>query len=382
MARGNIKGRTTQYRYFDYTLLTVVLFLLCIGLVVLYSVSSYDANLTFKDSMYYIKKQLVATIVGIAAMFFVMHIDYHLFDKFTVLAYVASLVLILLVLSPLGVEANGARRWINVGISLQPAEVAKVSVILISASIVCKMKNGINTLKGTLFMLAPAAIAALLIWQITDNFSSAVIVGGIAFAMWFISSQRTRTFFVIMLIVGVIAGIVILLVAKGVLTEEMSYRFGRIRAWIYPEAYASTTAFQTLQALYAIGSGGFFGKGLGTSLQKQFVPEAQNDMIFSIICEELGIFGALAILALFIILIMRFVTIANMSRDAFGAMLVIGVMAHISLQVILNIAVVTNIMPNTGISLPFISYGGSSVVFLLVEIGMVLSVARSFYYEE
>ena len=162
----------------------------------------------------------------------------------------------------------------------------------------------------------------------------------------------------------------------------MSYRFGRINAWLDPEKYASTTGFQTLQSLYAIGSGDLFGKGLGQSMQKLgFIPEAQNDMIFSIICEELGLFGAIAIIMMFLIMIWRFLIIANNAPDQFGALLVVGVMAHISIQVILNIAVVTNTIPNTGITLPFISYGGSSIVFLLAEIGLALSVSRGIKLE-
>lgn len=154
-------------------------------------------------------------------------------------------------------------------------------------------------------------------------------------------------------------------------------------AWLDPEAYASGKGFQTLQALYAIGSGGIFGKGLGKSMQKLgFIPEAQNDMIFSIICEELGLLGAIAVILLFVILIWRMMIIANNARDLFGALLVVGVMGHISVQVILNIAVVTNTIPNTGVSLPFISYGGSSVMFLLVEIGIVMSVAKGIRLRE
>lgn len=159
--------------------------------------------------------------------------------------------------------------------------------------------------------------------------------------------------------------------------SDLGFRGGRILAWLNPEDYASGTGFQTLQALYAIGSGGIFGKGLGQSMQKLgFLPEAQNDMIFSIICEELGLFGGIAVILLFVLLIWRFMVIANNSSDLFGALLVVGVMGHIAIQVILNIAVVTNTIPNTGISLPFISYGGSSVMFLMVEIGLVLSVAK------
>ena len=381
MARGKKKGRQSRERFFDYTLLTVVLFLLCIGLIVLYSVSSYDANLTFNDSAYYIKKQVVASIVGIVAMFIVMNIDYHIYDKISVIAYGVSAVLIFLVVTPLGYEANGARRWLNLGVSLQPAEVAKVGIIIFCASLVCKLGARLNTREGIGILFVPVLVICGMVYLITDNLSSAIIILGIALVMLFIATPNYRYYVIILLVIGFIAGIAILLVTKGILTEEVSYRFGRIRAWLYPEAYASTTAFQTLQALYAIGSGGIFGKGLGESMQKQFVPEAQNDMIFAIICEELGLFGALVILTLFLVMIWRFAEIAKASNDPLGSMLVIGVMAHISIQVILNIAVVTNAIPNTGISLPFISYGGSSVVFLLVEIGIVLSVARSLYYE-
>lgn len=381
MARGNIKGKTSIHRYFDYTLLTVVLFLLCIGLVMLYSVSSYDANLTWNDSTFYIKKQAIATVVGLGAMFGVMFVDYHIYERFAIVGLIVSGILIFLVTTPLGYEANGARRWLDLGVSLQPAEVAKVGVIIFCAHFVCKLGKKANSWTGIKVLYVPILVIVAMVYLITDNLSSAIIIMSICLVMTFIATPNYRFYVIVGLVIIAIAGIAILLVANGIVTEEDSYRIGRIRAWIFPEAYASTTAFQTLQALYAIGSGGLFGKGLGQSLQKQFVPEAQNDMIFSIICEELGLFGATAIIILFIILIWRFVVVATNARDSFGAMIVIGVMAHIAIQVILNLAVVTNSMPNTGISLPFISYGGSSVVFLLIEIGMVLSVARSITYE-
>ena len=368
--------------HFDYTLLTVVFFLLCIGLIMLYSVSSYDANLTFGDSTYYIKNQLKNTLVGIVGMFVVMNIDYHRFDKYAVPAYIISAVLILLVLTPLGYEANGARRWLNLGVSLQPAEVAKAGLIVFSASRVCKMNpRRLSTRQGVFMMLVPAGFLSLLVWKITDNLSSAIILFAISVVMIYMATPGYRIYVVLILVALLGAGLVVFLVSKGFLTEEMSYRFGRIRAWVYPEAYASSTAFQTLQALYAIGSGGAWGKGLGSSLQKQFVPEAQNDMIFAIICEELGLFGAMLIIFLFLVLVWRLQTIVYSASDMFGAMLSVGVMAHIAIQVILNLAVVTNTIPNTGISLPFISFGGSSVVFLLIEIGIVLSVAKNTVYD-
>jgi len=388
MAKGKKKNKGRKFRlfskglYFDYTLLTVVLFLICIGLVMLYSVGSYDATISHNDPNFYIRKQLIATGIGLVAMFVVMNLNYRILDSFSVIAYILSIVLIILVVTPLGYGANGARRWLNIGsFSLQPAEVAKLGVIIFCASLICRIKDSLTTGKGIAFMMTPAAIVAGLIYIITDNLSSAIIVMCICVVMFYVATPGYKVYIIGALGVSLIAGTIILLVANGILTEEISYRIGRIRAWIYPEAYASTTAFQTIQALYAIGSGGLFGKGLGTSLQKQFVPEAQNDMIFSIICEELGLFGAALIIGLFIILIWRLFVIANNAPDMFGSMLTIGVLAHIAVQVVFNIAVVTNLIPNTGISLPFISYGGSSVVFLLIEMGMVLSVARSTLYE-
>ena len=182
-------------------------------------------------------------------------------------------------------------------------------------------------------------------------------------------------------VIAAAALLVFLVVQMGDKIE--GFRLARIQAWLNPESQAQDKGFQTLQALYAIGSGGIWGKGLGQSMQKlSFLPEAQNDMIFSIICEELGIFGAIAIILMFIMLLWRMMVIANNAPDLFGAMLVVGVMGHIAIQAILNIAVVTNSIPNTGISLPFISYGGSSALFLLSEIGLVLSVARRIQLKE
>lgn len=381
MARTKNKKKK-QNQYFDFTLLTVVLFLLCIGLVMLYSVSSYDASLTFGDPAHYIKNQTRNTVIGLVVMLVVMNVDYHRYQKYGKIALIVSIVLIILVLTPLGYEANGARRWLNLGVSLQPAEVAKVGVILYCASKVSRMSvRRLENIWGFFSVFAGPAFVGLLVWQITDNLSSAIIVMLICIAMVYIATPGYKTYVIIALTGIFFASLFVFLVAKGYLTEEMSYRFGRVRAWLYPEAYSSGKSFQTLQALYAIGSGGLFGKGLGESMQKQFVPEAQNDMIFAIICEELGLFGAFLILLLFIVLLWRIAAIVNNSNDLYGSMLAVGVLAHIAIQVILNIAVVTNTIPNTGISLPFISFGGSSVVFLLVEIGIVLNIARNTKYE-
>lgn len=377
-----IRGRKkekTEY-FFDYTLLFIVLFLLGFGLVMLYSTSSYEAALEHMgDSAYYLRKQLFSTILGLGAMAVIARIDYHFWRRFATLGYATSVLLILLVLTPLGMEKNGARRWLNLGISLQPAEVAKLAMILFLATIICKTGKKLKTWKGFAIILALPAPVSLLIYTITDNLSSAVIVMGIGAVMLFVATMDYKKF--VLLGMGAASAIALGVfitvkkAEKGI--SASNFRGERVLAWLDPEAFASGKGFQTLQALYAIGSGGIFGKGLGQSMQKLgFLPEAQNDMIFSIICEELGLFGAMAVILLFVLLIWRCMIIANNASDLFGALLVVGVMGHFAIQVILNIAVVTNTIPNTGITLPFISYGGSSTMFLLSEIGLVLSVSR------
>ena len=367
----------------DYSLLFIVLFLLGFGLIMVYSTSSYEANLDFGDSAYYLKKQLFATILGLVAMIFVANVPYHFWERFAVLGYIVSVVLILLII-PFGIESHGAKRWLPIGpLTMQPAEVAKLAMILFLASMVCTMGKQIRSRKGFwMVMLVPMPIA-LMLWKITDNVSSAVIVVGIAALMLFVSCPDYKRFILLGLAAMAGAALIVYVIVQSAASQTDQtasiggFRGERILAWLDPEAYASGKGFQTIQALYAIGSGGVLGKGLGASMQKLgFLPEAQNDMIFSIICEELGLFGGFAVIIMFIMLIWRFMVIANNAPDLFGALLVVGVLGHIAIQVILNVAVVTNTIPNTGISLPFISYGGSSVMFLLIEIGLVLSVAR------
>ena len=371
-------ARKNQESFSDYTLLFIVLFLLAFGLVMLYSTSAYDANLTYNDSTYLFRKQIFSTLAGLVVLFIVSHLPYHIWERFAVIGYGVSVAMVLLII-PFDIEANGAKRWLRVfGISLQPAEVAKLAMILFLAYLICKMGRNIRTMKGFLVVLGAAAPISGLIYVITRNLSSAIIIMGIAVVMLFVACPDYKRFIILGLIgIAGVAGIVFLIVKMSESGSVGSFRGERILAWLDPEAYASGKGFQTLQALYAIGSGGILGKGLGQSMQKLgFLPEAQNDMIFSIICEELGLFGAIAVLMMFILLIWRCMIIANNAPDLFGALLVVGVMGHIAIQVILNVAVVTNTIPNTGISLPFISYGGSSVMFLLAEIGIVFSVGR------
>ena len=377
------KKKEKVERHADASLWFALLFLIGFGLVMIYSASSYAAFVDYGDQAHFLKKQMIAVAVGLVAMLIVSRIPYHFWERFAVFGYIASAILILLVLTPLGVESHGARRWIALpqlrSFQLQPAEIAKVAIILFMSVLICKIGSKITTIKGFLILLFMPAPIAGMIYLITDNLSSAIIVMAIACVMIFVASPDYKKFVIFGALAAAAATGFVLLVKY---TDGGSgFRLKRIRVWLDPESDADDTGFQTLQALYAIGSGGVKGKGLGESMQKlNFLPESQNDMIFSIICEELGLFGATAIMLMFIILIWRMMIVANNAKDLFGGMLVVGVIAHIAVQAVLNIAVVTNTIPNTGISLPFISYGGSSVIFLLIEMGFVFSVARGIEY--
>ncbi len=377
------KKEQSEY-FFDYSLLFIVLFLLGFGLIMIYSASSYEAYTDFNDAAYYLKKQAVAIVVGLVAMIVVANIPYHFWAKFYGLGYIVSVIVILLVRSPIGKTANGAYRWIiipGIGFQVQVAEIAKLCMILCLAVMVCKLGKSVRSMKGFLLMMAIPLPIFVLIWRVTNNMSSAIIIMAIAILMVFVASPDYKKFVVAGL--GAIAAAAALVFYVANSDSAGGFRFERIRVWLNPESDAQNVGFQTLQGLYAIGRGGIWGQGLGRSMQKlNFLPEAQNDMIFSIICEELGLFGAIAIILMFIMLIWRMMIIANNAPDLFGAMLVVGVIGHIAVQAILNIAVVTASIPNTGVSLPFISYGGSSVLFLLIEIGLVLNVAKRIQLKE
>ena len=353
----------SKNRKFDYTLLTALFLLVITGLVILYSTSAYNGDVKFHDSFYYLKKQVFATLLGIAGMFVVANMDYHVWRHFAVLGYLTAILLSVAVLF-IGDEINGSKRWLSLGpFSFQPSEFAKVALILFLAQMVTKNVKNIGKMRTMMKIMVMILPVVGLVGA--SNLSTAIIILGIGVILIFVASPKYGQFiFMGLLGVGFMA----------VFLALESYRLERLAIWRNPEAYEK--GYQTLQGLYAIGSGGLFGRGLGESIQKLgFVPEAQNDMIFSIICEELGLFGAGFVLILFLILIWRFFVIATHASDLFGALIATGAMGHMMIQVILNIAVVTNTIPNTGITLPFISYGGTSVMFLLVEMGLVLSVS-------
>lgn len=372
-----------KVRYYDYSLLAILVCLMCFGLVMLYSTSSYSAMVSYGDSMYYFKRQLLFSVMGIGVIFVVSRFNYHRYIKLAKPIYYLAVILMALVQTPLGKEVNGARRWLRMpaGLTLQPAEVTKIAVILFIPVLLCQMGKEIKNIHGIIKVMMWGGFAAACVLFLTDNLSTAIIVMGIVCVMIFVIHPKTAPFIAIV-VAGLGAIIVFAVIVGTTMANSDNFRLRRIIAWLNPEAYASTLAFQPLQGLYAIGSGGLFGKGLGNSAQKMIIPEVQNDMILSVICEELGIFGAIAILLLFGMLLYRLMFIAQNAPDLYGSLIVTGIFTHIALQVILNVAVVTNTIPNTGITLPFISYGGTSILFLAVEIGIALGVSSKIKLEE
>ena len=361
--------------YFDYSLLAIIIFLMCFGLVMLYSISSYEARTEYGDGMYFLKRQGLIGLGSIVVMMWVSRLDYHMFSKYAAMSYWGSMLLLALVkFTPLGIEVNGARRWFRLPAnqSFQPAEIMKIAVIIFIPYLICRMGNKVHTLKGSLGVVEWGGLAALGVYVLTDNLSSAIIVMGISCCILFVVHKKQKIF---LWIAG--GGLAVFVAGSYILgrllENSTSFRLRRIIAWLNPEKYASTISFQTVQGLYAIGSGGFFGKGLGNGVQKTVIPEVQNDMILSAICEELGVFGAIIILVLFGLLIYRLLFIAQNAPDLYGALIMTGIMSHIAIQVILNVMVVTNMMPNTGITLPFISYGGTSILFLMIEMALGIS---------
>ena len=366
-----------EYAYFDYGLVAVLIFLICFGLIMLYSTSYYSAQIDYKgDGAFYFRRQLLFSGGSLLVMYVVTKVDYHRYTRYATILYVVSFILMALVQTPLGVEVNGARRWLRFPViqRFQPSEITKIAMILFIPYLICKFGRKAYTKKGALQILLFGILAAAGVFVLTENLSTAIIVFGISAVIFFVAYLRTRKIgivFVCLVVGGLIAGQIL----GRLLESSGNFRLQRILSWVDPEKYAKSGAFQTMQGLLAIGSGGFFGKGLGGSAQKMVIPEPQNDMILSIICEELGVFGLIVVLVLFGMLLYRLMFIAQNAPDLYGSLIVTGVFAHIAIQVLLNVAVVLNVIPTTGITLPFISYGGTSAVFLMIEMGIVLNVS-------
>lgn len=373
------QGKVKKFHsYYDYSLLFLTLFLVCFGLVMIYSTSSYNASRNYGKPTFYLEKQAIFGAIGIFLMLIVSKIDYHFYIKKlpilkvkpVTLLYIFCIMLQTYVLI-FGKEIKGAKRWIDLGPlgSFQPSELSKIAVILFTAYIVNLAPRKLDKFWG--FVRVVVFVAPLIILVLIPNFSTALVMGCIMIAICFVASRK-KLYFIVSGIISVGLG--------AIAVFGVSYRSTRIDVWKNVETHEK--GYQILQGLYAIASGGIFGRGLGESMQKLgFIPESHNDMIFAVICEELGLFGAVSIILIFVLVIWRLFVIAINAPDLYGGLIATGTLTHIAMQVLLNIAVVTNTIPSTGIPLPFISYGGSSLVVLLIEMGIVLSVSNQIKYE-
>lgn len=359
---------------YDAVIFGVVVILLLLGIVMILSSSYYSAMTSEKwnnNMFYFFSKQSLAVVIGFCVMLIAAAVNYHLLKPFIPIMYVVANALLVAV-KFWGVEANGAKRWLKmpppIG-SFQPSEFAKVAVILLLAMYIAGKKDRVSTPKGIFGCLVIIGIPILLVlWG--GNLSTAIIIATIGFGMVFVASPYFMPF------VGIAAaGVAGLWYYLAFLAKN--YQGARFAVWKDPFSDPTGKGYQTIQSLYAVASGGLFGLGLGQSNQKLiFMPEPYNDFIFAIICEELGFFGAMIVLLLFAILIWRSVRTALNAPDLFGTLIATGVVMLIGVQVIINVSVVTNTIPNTGIPMPFISYGGTSVAFIMAIMGVLLNISR------
>ena len=374
------KKRVGPKYYYDYTLLFLVLFLIGFGLVMIYSISAYNATKYYSNATLFVKNQAKYAVAGLVLMLLISKIDYHVYIvKFGIGKVKTNLLMIGLVIA-MGLQlfvlfkgdgTNGSNRWLSLGkfFKLQPSEISKVLIILVVAYIVYVSPKRLDRMTG--FIRVLVFTAPLIVFVAIENLTTALIMAGIVFVVPFVTSRKSWYFFIAFAIV-VVVGIAFI--------HFEGYRAARVQVW--KDIENAPGGYQILQGLYAIASGGWFGKGLGNSIQKLgYIPEVHTDMIFTCIVEELGIVGGLFLIAIYIILLMRMYKIAANAPDLFGSLIVVGAFTQIALQAILNIAVVTNMIPSTGIPLPFISYGGSSLVFLMIEMGFVLNVSNKIDYD-
>lgn len=361
----------------DIPFLFLVLAILVIGLIMMFSASYPYAFYHNHDSFHFIKRQLIFAILGVISMLMVSNIDYRRLHKFTVPILCTSFVLLVLVL--IMPPMNGVHRWIQLGsASFQASEITKFAIVLSFSHFISLNLHRMHTFKYGILPYLMILAPTIVLLALEPHISCSVIIILLAAGMLFIGGVKLRWFGMVL---GAIASALIYLV---VFTDKLTYANNRISGWLDPfGASSGVDTWQTRQGLYAIGSGGILGLGLGNSRQKYlYIPEPQNDFIFSVVCEELGFVGAVLILLLFALLVWRGMLISIRAKDKFGMLLGIGLTAQVGLQVILNIAVVTNTIPNTGISLPFFSYGGTSLMMLLAQMGLILSISRSSYVEK
>lgn len=379
-----IKKEILDGKRTDLLVLIATIFLCAFGLIMIYSASYYECSLSKNcnyDPLYYMKRQVIFIVLGFLACVVLWGAGYNWIKRLVKLVYAASIVSILLLLTPLGIEVNGAVRWLNIGVQFQVAEFVKAAVIVMLAYYAGRHMNRMDPVKLMLHLWVLGGIPTALLFVISSDLSSSIVVLAIIFGISFVA---TKTFKWHLSALGIAIGGAAFYVMSIAMNmpepdelQNMSFRVARIAAWLDPEKYASGAGYQVLQSLYAIGSGGWTGKGLGNSVQKLgAIPEGHTDMIFSIICEELGLLGAVVLISLFVYLLYQIYIVVISSRNIFGSLIALGVLMHIGVQSLINVFVNVNAFPNTGITLPFISYGGTAVAVLLAEIGLVMSIAR------
>lgn len=356
----------------DFLLLFSVILLVAFGVLMVYSASFYSAQLTYGDSMFFMKKQLVGAIIGLASMIILYFIDYRFLKKLKWISLIVSLVLLLLVFVPsIGVKVYGARRWINLGFfTLQPSEIAKFGFIIFASSSLAKMQRQVKSFKGILpTLIAGGIICCLIILE--PNMSITICVGVTMITMLFVGGARFKHFCFLAIPIALLVPLLIIL---------EPYRLRRLVAFLDPFASASSEGFQLVQSLYAVGNGGLFGVGLFNSRQKYlFLPFAESDFIFSIIAEEFGFVGSCVLILVFGIIIARGIIIAMKAPTRFGCYLASGITTIIAVQLVVNIAVVTGSIPPTGLPLPFISAGSTSLVMFMSAIGVLLNIDKQSY---
>lgn len=369
--QNNVSGEPLRKKGIDYTFLFLIMLLLSAGLVMLLSASAPAGASKYNDSYHFFKKQLVFVVLGLIGMVVVSRIDYRSYYKHAKLIFGICLILLVLVAIPgIGISLNGSRRWIQLpGFQLQPSEFMKLGLSMMLAYMISCGRYTVTDLKKMApFAAVIGAVAFLMI--IEPHLSGTIVMVGIG--AWILISAGTKIwpFAVGLPVLGVIGVI-------GIYFLDAN-RLARLMRFLSPFEDMQHSGYQIAQALYAMGSGGLFGRGLGQSVQKySYLPEPYNDFIFSIACEELGLFGGALIIIAFALLILRGFRIALNAPDTFGTLLATGIMAQIAIQTTLNIAVATSSVPNTGVSLPFFSYGGTAILVLLVEMGILLNISRS-----
>lgn len=354
----------------DVPLLVLVLLLTAIGLIMMFSASYARAIYNDVSPTYYLLRQGIFAVLGLVAMFVASQLTPRIWMPISKYFYLFSLAALALVLVPgVGKNVNGATRWIEVGgIQLQPSEVAKFALICLLASIAAKYRDKMDSFfYGVVMFVVPLGFVAVLL-LLEPHLSATMIVGLVTMVMMYTAGTKK----------GYLIGIVVMLAAVVVVgVQVLGYAGDRITAWLDPEADAQGDGYQIIQSLLAIGSGGLFGVGFGKGRQKYlYLPESQNDYVFAIVCEELGLVGALGIIVLFGLLIFRGYIVAIRARDRFSSMLGVGIMTQIAVQTVLNLGVVSNLLPSTGVSLPFFSYGGTSLLMQLGEMGIMLAISR------